>query len=134
MTTADRAQDALQTAGAAQAAARPAPLPRWVPAVMAGSFAGGFALLAVTSWTMQWWWALAGVALCLVFLVGVWKVSFRDGLRVRPRRDPRRHLVDGSIVLVSLVVFAFDQGAGLLLLGLGLGTTAWLQFSRVGRA
>ncbi|MBB2902488.1 hypothetical protein FHR75_003319 [Kineococcus radiotolerans] len=129
------AHDALSAVAAARAATRPEPLPRWAPPALAGCLAGGLALLAVTEWTGSPGWLVPGLVLLVGFLAGVWFVASRGGLRVRPAPDPRRHLVDGLVVLAAVVVFAvLDRGAGLLLAGLGLGVTTWLQFSRLGRA
>ena len=134
MTSADRAQADLQTVSTALAAARPDPLPRWLPPAMALAYSAGFALLAVTAWTTDFRWAVPGIVLIVAFLVAMGFVASRGGLRPRVRQGPRQHLVSGVVLLVSLVVFAFDQGSGLLLLGLGFGASAWWQFSRTGRA
>ena len=101
------------------------------------AYAGGFVLLAVWTWTGDPGWALAGVLLGLAFLVAVARttlvavVARRSGAGGARERAAGHRFAEPVVALVALVAFvALDAGAALLVLGLGLGSTAWLRSVR----
>jgi len=136
MTTADRAQDDLQTVAAAVAAARPEPFPRWVRPATTALFAGGFLALALASWTHTLALMIGGLVLLGGFFAVLIVAFTRLGVRAYPPRSGwLQNGIDIALVLVAMALFTFvDQGAALLLLGLGLGTTWWLNLARRERA
>ncbi|PRY16757.1 hypothetical protein [Kineococcus rhizosphaerae] len=135
MNTADRAQDDLNAAAAAVAAARPEPFPRWVAPAMVIPYVGGFAALAVSSWAGSVAGVCVGVGLLLVFFVVFFTAVLRQRVRTKPARTRAQNLTDFGAIAVCLLVSAFwDPGFGLVLLGALFAVPLWRQVSRQGRS
>lgn len=135
MTTADRAQDDLRTAAAAVAAARPEPFPRWVPPATVIPYVGGFAALAVATWTGGLAWAVAGITLLVAFSVLFFTAVLRQRVRTYPRRSRAQWTAEFGLLAVAVLLYLFvDQGVALLVAGAAFGVVLWRQVKAQGRA
>ncbi|WP_432514487.1 hypothetical protein [Kineococcus sp. SYSU DK001] len=135
MTTADRAQDDLRTAAAAVAAARPERFPRWVLPATVLPYVGGFAALAVATWTGGLAWIVAGITLLVAFFALLFTAVLRQRVRTRPHRSRAQWVTEFGILVVGVLLYVFgDRGVALLVVGAAFGVVLWRQVKAQGRA
>ncbi|WP_432543497.1 hypothetical protein [Kineococcus sp. SYSU DK002] len=135
MTTADRAQDDLRTAAAAVAAARPERFPRWVLPATVLPYVGGFAALAVATWTSGLAWAVVGITLLVAFFAVFSTAVLRQRVRTYPRRSRAQWATEFGVLVVAVLLYLFaDPGAALLVAGAAFGVVLWRQVKAQGRA